>query len=952
MLHEIRISTKQATDKKSTDLLSEILSLGINSVTDVKTVKVYRLEGLSESAAQHIAQQLLQEDVYQTSIINKPLETKAACSIEVAQKPGVMNQEVNSIFKAAQQIGIHELLAADSSYEYHFFGNVTDQELQLITDRLLVNKTIQQIVTQKPSTLLVSGSVGPINQIPVRGMSDEQLIACAQENQLYLNLSELKAIQNYFNAIERDPYDAELETIAQTWSEHCYHKTFKAQLLVDGKKKEPLFKRLKRTSEKYARNVVSAFVDNSGAYEFYDGYAILGKVETHNSPSAIEPYGGAATGSGGVFRDIMGTGKGAKVIASTDMFCFAPPTLQDSELPPGCLHPKYLLKKVVAGVRDYGNRMGIPTNNGSVHFHKDFRAKPTVIVGAYGITKIEDAQVAQPKVGDRIFVVGGKTGRDGIHGATFSSGEMTSNTISVNASAVQIGNPIEEKRIADALLVCKEKNVIRALTDCGAGGFSSAIGEIGQDLGVHVELEKAPLKYTGLAPWEIWVSESQERMVCAIAPEHVDAFTTICAEYNVQATDVGFFTGDKKLQVTHNGNTVCDLDMEFLHNGLPQEVRVATHVQKEKKEMIVSTIKDLNNIYAQIMQHWNICSKESIVRQYDHGVQGINVLPPFSGEQLDGPNDATVLQPLFGKPYGMIIAHGMNPILNHIDPYAGSMWAIIEALANLVAVGGNYKDTALIDNFIWPYPDEQSLWDLDAAIEACCAAMDIFKIPFISGKDSLSSTYRYPNGDVLKIPPVLCISAFGKIPDITKTVTTDFKQVGSAIVLVGELDVSAMDGSVYEEFIFTSKITTEKCLPSEALCEGRVPQPNLQQLPQLFEFIHEQIKQDTILTCHDVSEGGIAVAIAEMCFGGNMGATINVQHEWPDLFMFNETPGCFVVEIAQDNLDILKNVPHTVLGITTDVKYINVKNNEKYIINIDVSTLKKAWQEPLNKVFV
>src|SRR3989344_6349743 len=322
-----------------------------------------------------------------------------------------------------------------------------------------------------------------------------------------------KVIQNYFEKLKRDPTDLELETLAQTWSEHCAHKTFKAKIILDGKEKEPLFKRLKDEALKYGNNIVSAFVDNAGVMDFYDGWAINGKAETHNAPSAIEPYGGAMTGSGGVFRDVVATGQGAKTLMSTDIFCLAPPSMDKSKLPVGTLPPDYILKRVVAAVRDYDNRVGIPTNNGSFHFHEDFRAKPIVLVGAYGILPKDKAQKGEPRIGDIAVVIGGKIGRDGIHGATFSSGQMSERTMKVNATAVQIGNAIEEKRVFDAILEARDKNLITAVQDLGAGGFSSAIGEMGEITVVTVHLEKAPLKYQGLSPWEIWVSESQERML-------------------------------------------------------------------------------------------------------------------------------------------------------------------------------------------------------------------------------------------------------------------------------------------------------------------------------------------------------------------------------------------------------------------------------------------------------
>ncbi len=948
MLHEVRIKNTPRTDTIGKELLHEIHNtLSITSITNIETVKIYRLEGCTQKTVDTLAHKVLAENTHQSFSINRPSPTSNIKKIEVGYKPGVMNPEIASLLKSAKDLGIDDIKAADTSYEYHFYGHATQKQLNHILDRLLINKTVQRVISHPPETLGIEGNIGNINIITLRKMNDEQLMQCSKNLALFLQLHEMRAIVDHFKLINRDPYDAELETIAQTWSEHCMHKTFKSPLMVDGQKKEPLYKRLKTTAQKYYKTdnleVVSAFEDNAGVIAFYEDQGVMAKVETHNSPSAIEPYGGAATGSGGVFRDIMGTGKGAKVIASTNMFCFAPPTLDEGELPPGCLHPKYLLQKVVSGVRDYGNRMGVPTNNGSVHFHKDFRAKPTVIVGAYGIAPIKDCKKGAPQPGDVIFTVGGKTGRDGIHGATFSSGHMTSDTKSVHASAVQIGNPIEEKRMADALLICRDKNLIRAITDCGAGGFSSAVGEMGEKTGARVYLEKAPLKYQGLAPWEIWVSESQERMVCAIAPEHAQQFATICAEHNVQATNIGHFTDTQTLHVTHNGNTLCDLSMQFLHDGHPFNTRIAKKPNNASTAHKIPAPENLNELYCKIMAHPNICSKEPIVRQYDHGVQGTNTLAPYAGVHHNGPNDAAILMPLLGKSHGLIISHGMHPVLNRLNPYKGALWAIAESLANLVAVGGDYQQAALIDNFIWPYPDEQFLWSLDQAIEACVDAMDAFQMPFISGKDSLSSTYKWPEGKKLHIPPVLCISSFGKIANVAQTISADFKSTDSLIVLIGGLDIAAMGGSAYQEIITDTE-------------SGDVPNVQLQKLPKRFATIHKLIQQKIISSCHDISEGGIAAALAEMCFGGNVGATINLDgfgDERPDFTLFNETAGCFLAEIAPEkyNNDMFGDVPHVVLGTTKVETNINVQHNNRSIIDIACATLLKSWQQPMKEVF-
>ena len=976
-IHVIRVANTEK-DVKGQEVAEEAKRIiGVPGLEKVRTAKVYRVEGTTEQEAQKLAENLFCEPINQECTLDKPLIADAPYVVEVAYKPGVMNPQKASIMKSAKDLGI-DLLAADSSIEYGFYGKIDKKGIALIVEKLLINKMVERVVAQKPTTLLIKGSMGKTSVINIRNLDGENLIDLSRDK-LFLNLEEMEVIQNYFRKIKRDPTDCELETLAQTWSEHCSHKTFKANLIIDGKKKAPLISRIKKEALKHNRHIVSAFVDNSGVMDFYDGWAISGKGETHNSPSAIEPYGGAMTGSGGVFRDIVGTGLGAKTIISTDIFCLANPDLSLSRLPVGCLRPDYILKRVVNGVKDYGNRMGIPTNNGSFHFHDDFRAKPTVLVGAYGILPKKQARRGKPKYRDVIVSIGGRVGRDGIHGATFSSGAMTDRTQHVNTQAVQIGNAIEEKRMFDAIHQARDKNIIRAIQDCGAGGFSSAIGEIGQDLGVNVQLKNAALKYQGLSPWEIWLSESQERMILAIPEKKLFQFKKICKKYNVEVSVLGKFENHKKLKVFFGKKIVCDLSMEFLHHGLPKRKMIATKpknhlrgalkVTSKVAEGMHQTVrpegllrggvpknqKEWVNLLTKVLSHGNICSKEPIVRLYDHTVQGTNILQPFSGELMDGPNDAAVIRPLLNKPYGMIVSHGLNPVLNKIDPYWGSIWAATEAISNYAAVGGNYKEASIINNYIWPFPDAESLWSLDRSVDAVVDIMKTFKIPVISGKDSLSSTYRGKDGKIINIPPVLCISVFGKIPDVEKTVSSDFKKENSIICLVGKPDFESMGGSIYFDVLKTPSRWPNGLMEGE-----RIPYVDLKNLPKVLTTIYNAIQKNQILSCHDISEGGIITAIFEMCVGGNMGADIHLggvasQHLnlRPDHFLFNETAGCFITELENKEVAkrLFKNIPYVILGKTQKEKIITVSKNKKKLFSANLEDLKKSWQEPMRKIF-
>jgi phosphoribosylformylglycinamidine synthase subunit PurSL len=958
-IHEVRVKSTQK-DTKGDSVASEAQrTIGLPGLEKVKTTKVYRLEGVTEEEAKVLTDKLLCEPIDQEFSLNKSLMKRSSVItgmidslarklikrpifnlprvVEVAYKPGVMNPEAASIMKAAKDLKVN-LKAADSSTEYGFYGGVGRREVKNVVDRLLVNKVVEKVVYKKPKTLIINGESGGAATVPVRNASEEQLMNLSKDK-LFLDSQEMKVIQSHFRELGRDPTDCELEIIAARWSEHCGHKTFKAKIITKEGEKTPLITRIMDTAKKYYGDlVISAYADNSGVIKFYDGDAINGKVETHNKPSSIEPYGGAATGTGGVLRDPHETGQGAKVLISTDMFCFGPPDISASRLPEGTLHPDYVQRRVIAGVGDYGNRMGIPTNNGSVHYHEDFRANPTVIVGAYGILPESRAQKGQPQVGDLVVVVGGKTGRDGIHGATFSSGESTDRTINVNSSSVQIGNAIEEKRTFDAMLEARDANLIRAITDCGAAGFSSAIGELAEDVGATVDISKAPLKYPGLKDWEIWLSESQERIVTAINPNNIEEFMKICKKYNVEATVLGKFDGSNKLTVKYKDEVAAELDYDFLKHGLPQREMKANWEKPLFDEKTPEMPIDWDATLKKIMSHGNVCSKEPIVRRYDHGVQGTNALPPFSGEKYDGPNDAVVLTPILGKPYGMIVSHGVNPILNRIDPYWGSVWATTEAMANYVAVGGNPDETAWVENYIWPFPDEQEMGSLDKSVDAVVDCMNALERPVISGKDSLSSTYR-GDGQVIKIPPVLCMSVFGRIPDVKKTVTSDIKKEGSLLYVVGAMD-SNMGGSTYYDINGT--------------VGNEVPKVNLKLLPTVLRGMHEAIKSGEVLACHDVSEGGVIGSVSEMAFGGDCGVELNIPNlQRPDMFLFNETAGMFVVEVKDGETaeKLFGNLPHMELGKTTKDKKITVNAGNNSLFSIPTDELKQSWKAPVKAIF-
>lgn len=945
-IHEIRVFSPE-TDPLAEEVLREAhKTLGMEHLERVKTAKVYRLEGITDEQAQLIADRVLSNDTNEVFEVNNPDIHGASRIIDIGYKPGVMDPAEESLLKAAGDLGVKPI-AVGTSTEYAFFGQgVSEVDVENVASRFLMNQTVEQVIIESPKTLVFEGTPGDVKVVPIRFATTDELMDLSKDK-LFLDESEMKTIQHYFRKLARDPKDAELETIAARESDHCRHKTFNANLIIDGKEKQPLFPRIKERAEKHFKNgfVISAFSDNSGVISAYDGFAFAGKVETHNSPSAIEPYGGAGTGVGGVVRDIAGTGKGAKNIISTFMYCFAPPNTKDSDLPPGTLRPDYIQRRVIKGVGDYGNRMGIPTGNGSVHYHADFRAKPTVMVGAYGLIPEKYAKQGKPQVGDLVVTIGGRTGRDGIHGATFSSGEMTDRTQTVNSNAVQIGNAIEEKRMFDALIEARDSDLISAITDCGAAGFCSAIGELGEETGVYVDMQKAPLKYPGLAPWEIWLSESQERMVAAIAPDHIEEFIKICGKYNVEATVLGEFDGNNNLTVNYGGQNIVDLDYDFLKNGFSGRIMHGSYeptIVEEKTPNPPKNQSEWIERLGAVLSHGNVCSKEEIFRQYDHGVQGGNIVPPYGGADQSSPNDALVIRPILDKQWGIVQSHGMNPVLNTLDPYEGTVWAIADAAAKFVSVGGNLDEAAAVGNYVWPFPDKKALGSLDRSVDAACDMMDVLELPVISGKDSLSSTYRGKDGTVIEIPPVYTMSIFGRIPDVEKTITSEIKKAGSSSLYLIGLTSDGMGGSVYYDTLEGST--------------SKFPKVNTKVLPKTLNEMQKAIQSGKILASHAISEGGLIATIAEMSFGSNSGAHIVVpDNEDPEKFLFGATAGCFVVEISEDEriYEIFGNIPIQAVGITSETNKLEVwkgrNTSQQYLFGTLMTELKKVWQAPLKE---
>jgi phosphoribosylformylglycinamidine synthase subunit PurSL len=947
-LYRIEVWVKEGfTDPRAEGLLKDIADLGITTVKRVRVSNVYLLEGkLADKELLSICRDLLADPIVEEYSYHDVPRPPDARLVEVAYNPGVMDPVEESVKKGIRDLGIGGVTAVRTAKKYLLWGDLTDATLQSISDKLLVNSVVQHVVARREAVALPPATYRFARQtIDLNNMDDAALMALSK-GRFWLNLEEMRIIQDYFKGLGRDPTDVELESIAQTWSEHCIHKTFKSCITLDHTKIDNLMKStVMRVTRELAKPwCLSVFNDNAGVIDFDGRYAICFKVETHNHPSAVEPYGGAATGIGGVIRDPLGTGLGAKPIFNTDVFCFGPPDLPYDRLPRGVLHPRRIFKGVRAGVADYGNRMGIPTANGAVLFDERYVGNPLVYCGTVGIMPKDMSQKGRQKPGDLVVLVGGRTGRDGIHGVTFASGELNKESETISSSSVQIGNPIVEKKALDSILRARDLGLYVRITDVGGGGLSSAVGEMGEETGVRIHLERVPLKYAGLSYAEIWVSESQERMILASPPDRVEALLDLFHKEDVEANVIGEFTDTRRLQLYYQGHPVADLDMAFLHGGLPQLERAARWQAPAHPEPDFPPPADLTADLEKILGAWNVCSKEWVIRQYDHEVQGASVLKPLVGIANDGPGDAAVIRPLPDSDRGIIISSGINPKYGDIDTYWMAASAIDEALRQVIAVGGSLEEVALLDNFCWGNPEKPDrLGSLVRAAQACYDTAIVYGTPFISGKDSLYNEYETGTESIC-IPPTLLISAMAVMDDVNKAVSMDCKRAGDLIYIIGDT-YKEMGGSHY--------------YAGRGFIGRSVPQVRPETGKKLMETLAAAMKKGLVRACHDCSEGGIGVAAAEMAFAGGLGMTVDLNKvplgesiDRDDFILFSESNSRFLAEVAPENKakfeKAMAGVRFGELGRVTDSKTFEAHGlRGKTVLSAGIDELKEAWQKTL-----
>ncbi len=956
----------------------------------VRTLDVYTVDAeLSSAEIDAAAKGPLSDPVIQNVAVDHPLATDFDVLIEVGFRPGVTDNIGRTAREAIQYLTGRSFTDGEAVYtsvQYLLSGAIDKATAEQVTSGFLANGLIQRW------TILMKDELDPAKGVPVSiprvdtttkprvqkmnlNVSDEELLQISRDGMLALNLIEMKTLQSHFNdpqvqakrsekGLGPELTDVELEALAQTWSEHCKHKIFSAQINYEdeaGNKEtiDSLFKTYIVGATRDIRNnlgkddfCLSVFKDNAGVIRFNDDWSMVYKVETHNSPSALDPYGGALTGIVGCNRDGYGTGMGARLIFNTDVFCFASP-FYDKPLPPRLLHPRRIFDGVVEGVEHGGNKSGIPTVNGSIQFDDRFAGKPLVYCGTASIMPAElngkPCHEKQVQVGDHIIMTGGRIGKDGIHGATFSSEELHEGS---PVTAVQIGDPITQRRMFDFLIIARDRGLYNSITDNGAGGLSSSVGEMAEDTGgLEMHLDRAPLKYPGLQPWEILISEAQERMTLAVPDESLAAFMQLAAEMGVEATDLGLFTDSGYYHCLYEGETVCCLDMEFLHEGVPQMQIPAKWEIKGHQEPALSG-RDLQTDLLGLLGRLNICSKESVVRRYDHEVQAGSVVKPLTGVANDGPSDAAVYRPLFDSFEGIVTSHGICPSYSDIDTYHMMACAIDEALRNYVAVGGNIEHVAGLDNFCWCDPVESErtpdgaykaaqLVRANKALYEYCVA---FGVPLISGKDSMKNDYHIGETKI-SIPPTVLFSVIGKIDDVRKAVTMDVKTPGDLVYLLGTT-ADELGGSEYYRMC--------------GELGANVPQVDSQKALHLYRTVNRAQQQKLLRSCHDLSDGGLAVSLAEKAFAGGFGICADldkmvVSAELSDsALLFSESQSRLAVTVKPENKQAFETLfadcDAALIGEVTTAPILSLSRGSRKLIDSVNEQNKEAWQAPLREL--
>ncbi|MBI9109811.1 phosphoribosylformylglycinamidine synthase subunit PurS [Maridesulfovibrio ferrireducens] len=963
--------------------------LGIEA-GEVRTIKVYTVEGLEKADIDKVLELgVLHDPVLHIPSLT-PLAADFAWNLEVGFRPGVTDNEGRTA-KESLVLVINPEDAAKvkvyTSTQYIFSEKLEKEQIASIAKDLLANELIQRYEIcsadewekspgfEAKAAQVTGKASDEVAIIDLLAMNDDEMMAFSRANTLAMSIEEFHSIRDYYSdpevlaerkkmGIDPNPTDAELEALAQTWSEHCKHKIFSSKIEYENRETgvsttvDSLYKSCIQNTTKEIRKdkgdddfCLSVFKDNAGVIKFNEKLNVCVKMETHNSPSALDPYGGALTGIVGVNRDPMGTGLGANLLCNTDVFCFASP-FYEGELPPRLLHPRRVLEGVREGVEHGGNKSGVPTVNGSIVFDERYLGKPLVYCGTVGTMPVKVAgrlsHEKKAQVGDIIVMTGGRIGKDGIHGATFSSEELHEGS---PATAVQIGDPITQRKMYDCLMRARDTGLYSAITDNGAGGLSSSVGEMAEDTGgCDLDLAKAPLKYDGLKPWEILVSEAQERMTLAVPPEKLDEFMALAKEMDVEATALGTYTDSGIYNIRYGDKPVAALRMDFLHDGVPQMQLKAVWDRPVVDFKGEPEVKDHTALLKDMLGRLNICSKEYVIRQYDHEVQGRSVVKPLVGKKQDGPADAGVLRPDLDSDKGLVVSHGICPKFSDLDTYWMMANAIDEAVRNAVAVGGDISHMAGIDNFCWCDPVQSEttpdghykLAQLVRANQALSHFSRAYGVPCISGKDSMKNDYK-GGGVKISIPPTVLFSAVGIVPDVNKCVTSDFKNPGDFVYVLGitRNELGGSEVSSQLDFVHPSV-------------------PHVEALTALkrYETVQTAMSQGLISACHDLSDGGLGVALAEMSIGGRIGVEADLcsvpsEYGLSTLaILYSESASRFVVTVSPEHAQkfeaLFEGQVFGRIGMTTGLDTFGLAEGTTGIVRSKIHLLADAFKGTLD----
>jgi phosphoribosylformylglycinamidine synthase II len=977
------------------------------SIDWVRVVSVYTVcSGLGDDEILEFARDVLCDPVISFYSIDRPAASRISeftWALEVSFKPGVTDNvgktatDVLKMMDKARSAEQEHQPRVYRSTQYLIHGGLSREQARRIGSGILYNELIEDLDILHYTEFMKRGGFRAVERSSIEEkpphvevldlhVNDEELLRLSEERTLALTLEEMRYFRSYFDRedvrearkaarISEDPTDVELECFAQTQSEHCKHKIFNAHIEYreNGRVEHvhSLFKTYisaatKKLSQKKGW-LKSVFTDNAGVIRFDGRHNLSFKVETHNSPSALDPYGGAITGIVGCDRDPAGTGMGSRLVAHTDVLCFGDPAYSGT-LPPRMMHPKRIMEGVITGIEHGGNKCGIPTVNGGVIFDDSYSGKPLVFCGSVGIMPDRIGKAAgyekAAKPGDVIVMVGGRIGKDGIHGATFSSEELKETS---PAQAVQIGDPITQKKMLDMLIEARDARLYRGITDNGAGGLSSSVGEMARlSGGAFLDLEKAPLKYPGLDPWEILLSEAQERMTLAVPQNKLKQLLELAARRDVCAVPIGEFTDTGFFHVAHKKKTVCFLLLDFLHSQIPLSLQA-----EWKKPLIRESLPGpvrgtesqgagngagfgLGRVILELVSDVNSCSREPLIRRFDHEVQGTVAIKPLAGPDEAGPSDGGVIAPVYGSRRGFVLACGINPFYSRVDTYHMAAACVDEAIRNAVTTGADPDEIALLDNFCWPDPvyDEKKTPDgkykLAQLVRAARGLHDTavaYGAPFISGKDSMKNDYKIGQHKVSVLPTVL-VSALGIVSDIAKCVTSDFKSGGDFVYLLGETGPHMGESLFFRKFGWSSR---------------KVPEVSAQKNISVYRAYFNALQRELVASGHDLSEGGLAVCVAECCIAGETGVEIDLGRleESASLtdeeLLFSESCGRILVsvrpECAHSFEGIFKGLSFQRVGRTTDEKTLSIHGRGgELLCSVGVQELKNGYREPLFRV--